>query len=106
MKYLTKSRYLDGVRCPRLIWSRWNAEDLVPPADQAQQAIMEEGQRVGLLARQLFPGGIEITGYGLTEAISDTKEALRMRLPLYEAAFAHDECAIRVDVLNPATAGH
>jgi hypothetical protein len=105
MKYLTKSRYLDGLQCPKLIWSRWNAEDLVPPADQAQQAFMEEGQRVGLLARQLFPGGIEITPDGLAEAISDTKDALRMRHPLYEAAFAHDECAVRVDVLNSATDG-
>jgi hypothetical protein len=94
---------LDGLQCPKLLWFRYNAKDQIPAHDEATQAIFDQGHEVGSLAKQLFPGGIEIecdhSDYDQVLALS--KQHLARRVPLFEAGFTHDGGFARVDVLNP-----
>ena len=93
-----------GLQCHKLLWHAYNAKDLIPEPDAATQAIFDQGHKVGELAKQLFPGGVEI-GPGivdLDETARLTREALKLRKPLFEAAFSAEGGYCRVDVLRPA----
>ena len=66
------------------------------------EAIMQQGHEVGMLARQLFPGGIEVrSDSGLDQAIRATRELVaNPEIPaIFEGAFEHDGVLVRVDVL-------
>lgn len=58
---------------------------------------------MGELAKQLFPGGIEIdTAPGdFDGAIQRTQEAIKQRRPIYEATFAHGGSYAHADILVP-----
>jgi hypothetical protein len=59
-KLLTKSKYLNGLQCPRLLWMAVNEAESIPTPDTATQHVFDQGHLVGELARTLFPGGITI----------------------------------------------
>jgi len=101
--YISKSKFLSGLQCPKLLWNVYNAKDLIPEPDAAQQAIFDQGHQVGELAKRLYPGGIEIEGdvYDFDEILSRSRQALEQRRPLYEAAFTFNGGFARVDILNP-----
>jgi hypothetical protein len=101
--FISKSKFLSGLQCRKLLWFAYNAKDEFPDVDAQTQAIFDQGHEVGNLAKQLFPGGIEV-GQGIVDVeavIRLTQEAVRQRRPLYEAAFASNGACARVDILNP-----
>lgn len=103
MTYLSKSKYLSGRQCRKLIWCLYNAKDKIPAYGAATQAIFDQGHEVGHLAKTLFPGGMEIEGdpWDFRGLIERTRQALRKRVPLYEAAFGFGSAFARTDILNP-----
>lgn len=101
-QYLSKTDYLHGLQCLKLFWHTRNAKQLVPPPDQQTLAVFDEGKRVGQLAWQLFPGGIEIRGNDFDDAVAMTEQALQRRCPMYEPAFVFNGCCVRADILVPA----
>lgn len=101
---ISKSKFLWGSQCKKLLWYAYRAKDQIPEPDAAQQAIFDQGHLVGALARTLYPGGI-LVGAGaidFDETIRSTKQALKLRRPLFEAAFAASGGYCRVDILVPA----
>jgi hypothetical protein len=67
-------------------------------------AIMEQGREVGLLACQLFPGGIEVSGEGgLEQTIRTTQELIASpEAPaIFEGAFENGGVLVRVDIFAP-----
>lgn len=86
---LSKSKYLWGLQCPKLLWHVYNAKHLIPGPDALQQAVFDHGHEVGALARQLFPDGVEIAGASddFDAILAESKKAVRERRSLYEAAF-------------------
>jgi hypothetical protein len=100
---ISKSSYMAGRQCPRLLWYKVNQPDVFPPADPATQAIFDQGAQVGALAKQLFPKGLEI-GAGIIkrDAVDElSRAAVSRRLPLYEAGFIAGCAYARADVLVP-----
>lgn len=51
---LSKSRYLCGLQCPKLLWLRYNAPEEVPPPDKSSLDIFEQGHLVGDFAKRFF----------------------------------------------------
>ncbi len=102
---ISKSRYIAGLQCPKLLWHLYNARDLLPPVGEATQAVFDQGHDVGLFAQKLFPGGITIEGnIPFDEVESRSREALGRRVPLFEAGFRYGQVIARADVLEPALA--
>jgi hypothetical protein len=100
---ISKSRYMAGLQCPRLLWHYFNRPDIFPPIDAATQAIFDQGVQVGALAKQLFPKGIEI-GAGMIKRDAVNKlscAAVSRRLPMFEAGFLAGCAYARADVLVP-----
>ncbi len=101
--YISKSKFLSGLQCHKLLWSVYNAKHLIPEPDAQTQAIFDQGHEVGQLAKKLFPGGVEIGGdvYDFDKILSRSKQALKQRRPLFEPAFAFNGGFARADILNP-----
>jgi len=98
----SKTRYLEGLQCPKLLWMRCNAKDEFPPIDEATLAVFDQGHQVTELARKLFPGGIEIEGVEDYDAlIRRTQDLLPDRVPLFEAAIRVKNLFARPDILFP-----
>ncbi len=103
MPFLSKSKYLSGLQCSKLLWSNYHAKQLFPPVDSGTQAIFDQGHEVGQLAKTLFPGGIEVAGEhtDFSSLFWNTQEALVHRRPVFEGTFKYQNGFCRVDVLVP-----
>jgi hypothetical protein len=98
---LSKSRYLNGLQCPRLLWVAINEPERLPEPDAATQHIFDQGHLVGELAKKLFPGGVDIPVEDFIDNIKQTKELLCQRKPLFEGGFLAGNLFARADILNP-----
>ncbi|WP_278533080.1 DUF2779 domain-containing protein [Dehalococcoides mccartyi] len=101
-KGLSKSKYLMGLQCPRLLWKATNDAANMPPVSPSTQFVFEQGHQVGELAKQLHPGGLNLKTENFSQNLKDTKEALGCVLPVFEAGFATERLYSRVDILAPA----
>jgi hypothetical protein len=87
--YLSKSKYLWGIQCKKLLWNAYHTKERIPPPDAQTQAVFDQGHEVGSLARKLIPDGIEV-GQGvddLDQVLRLSQEAIKTRRALFEAAF-------------------
>ena len=100
-KLLTKSKYLDGLQCPKYLWIACNEPERIPEPDATTQHIFDQGHLVGELAKKLFPGGIDVPNEDFMGNIAMTKELLQQRRPLFEASVLSGRIYSRADVLNP-----
>ena len=98
---LSKSRYLNGLQCPRLLWIATNEPERIPEPDAATQHIFDQGHLVGELAKKLFPGGTDVPADDFMGNIAMTKELLQQRRPLFEAGVLSGQIYSRADILNP-----
>ncbi|MGD0794288.1 MAG: DUF2779 domain-containing protein [Dehalococcoidales bacterium] len=98
---LSKSRYLNGLQCPKLLWIATNEPERIPEADAATQHIFDQGHLVGELAKKLFLGGIDVPSGDFMGNIALTKQLLQKRKPLFEAGILSGKIYSRVDILNP-----
>jgi predicted RecB family nuclease len=92
-----------GVQCLKRLYWQVHEPELAAEPDASAYAIMEQGREVGMLARQLFPGGVEVASDGgLDQAIRATRELVaNPEVPaIFEGVFEHDGVLVRVDVLH------
>ncbi len=101
MALLTKSGFMKGLQCPKLLWVYANDRERMPEVAEAKQAIFDKGDRVGEQAKKLFPGGIDLPTEDFMLNIKKTEELLGERRPLFEAGVKKDNLYARVDVLVP-----
>lgn len=99
---LTKSKYILGLECPRALWSLVNNPGNVSDISVSSRFIIEEGERVGVLARTLFPEGVLISVDDYNMNIVKTKELLSQKKILFEAGIQSGKCYARADILVPA----
>jgi predicted RecB family nuclease len=100
---ISKSKFVAGVQCLKRLYWQVHEPELAAQPGAADQAIMEQGHEVGLLARQMFPGGVEVgSDGGLDQAIRTTRELIaNPEVPaIFEGVFEHDGVLVRVDVLH------
>ena len=106
--FLSKSKYLSGLQCPKLLWHQYNAKDLIPAIDAGTQAIFDQGHLVGEYARKIFREGIEV-GKDLIEyesVVKKTYEILRemgveVKLPLaFHPVFNNTDGFHRLEALG------
>ncbi len=108
---ISKSRFTDYLQCPRLGYMschRARFKHLADPLDWMALHLIGEGNKVGELAREYFPGG-QLIGhvFDLAKARADTSAA--MQDPdveyVFEGAFASEGLLCRVDVLRKVGKG-
>ena len=99
---ISKSKFVAGCQCLKRLYLQVHEPELASEPDAAAEAIIEQGREVGMLARQLFPGGVEVRNEGLDKAIRATRELTANReVPaIFEGTFEHGGVLVRVDVLH------
>ena len=106
-KVISKSKYLNGRQCHKLLWTQFNAKDQIPAFDAATQAIFDQGHEVGRLAQGLYPDGTEVAWNNddFASMLQATQNLLAARRPLYEATFGAAGAFARADILDPVGKG-
>ncbi|MBM3254525.1 MAG: DUF2779 domain-containing protein, partial [Candidatus Omnitrophica bacterium] len=100
--FLSKTKYMAGLQCPKLLWYGYNRQEDLPEVDAATQAIFDQGKAVGEVAKKLYPGGITLQRDFMPEKQSEKSlEAAKLRKPLFEAGFVNKQAYALADVLNP-----
>jgi predicted RecB family nuclease len=100
---LSKSKFVTGVQCLKRLYLQVHEPELAAEPDAAAEAIIQQGHEVGMLARQMFPGGTEVTSEaGLGEAIRTTRELIaNPEVPaIFEAVFEHQDVLVKADILH------
>jgi len=98
-RLITKSKYLLGLQCPRLLWIAVNRKEAMPEVSDSQQKIFDTGTSIGVLATSLFDG-IKVLEDGFIENLLKTKELLKQNKTLFEAGFAYKDLFSRADILE------
>ena len=106
---LTKSQFLTGPPCQKLLWWRVHEPDAPElQIDEATQLVLDHGRLVGGLARQRFPGGVSIDyePWQYQDRCQATRAALKADAsPIYEANFCENGVFVAVDVLERRRGG-
>ena len=100
---ISKTKYVAGVQCPKRLYLLVRARELAAQPDGSDEAIIGRGREVGLLARQLFPGGVEVDGSGGLEAATrSTRELVENSdVPaIFEGAFEQNDVVVKTDILQ------
>ena len=100
-KNLSKSKYINGLQCMKLLWISINDAARLPPYDAATQHVFDQGHMIGELAQHLYPGGIKLDTDNIGTNLRETTASLKLRKPLFEAGFSGNRLYCRVDILNP-----
>src|SRR5208283_3798962 len=99
---LTKSKFVAGLQCLKRLYMSVHQPELAAQPDESSQSIIDQGQEVGLLAQQMFPGGVAVESRNREEAIRATRELIgNPEIPaIFEGAFEHRDVFVRVDILQ------
>ena len=98
---LTKSNYLSGLQCARLLWITKNDKSRVPELTEMEKAKFNEGYLVEELAQSTFTEKIDLSKLDFNEQIEKTKEVLKKRITLFQASFLVDDLYSRADIIFP-----
>ena len=72
---ISKSKFCAGVQCLKRLYLQVHQPELAAEPDAASEAIIQQGREVGMLARTLFPGGVEVCcEHDLDQAIRATRD--------------------------------
>jgi len=100
--FLSKSKYMDSLRCPKLLWCEYNNKSILPAEDESSKDVIEQGMLVESFARKLFPDGITIEReHSPVKQLQKTRDAMKSRKPLFGAGFQYKELYALADILNP-----
>ena len=106
--YLSKSLYIKGLQCHKALWLHKYKPELQDEVSDSLQAVFDSGTNVGILAQQLFPGGVEVPYDGFTheEQLARTEELIADgETTIYEATFSFDNILVKVDILHRSDNG-
>lgn len=96
---LTKTDYLTYKDCAKNAWLKIHKSEVyfAKPLSAFDQGIIETGNEVDILARELFPNGVLITD---RNASKETMELVKAETPvIYQPVFETDLCKIVCDIL-------
>jgi hypothetical protein len=99
MSLLTKSKYMSGLQCTRLLWFA-NKKQL-PEVTLADQHKFNQGAEFEKYAHKLFEDAINLSKFSFADNLKHSKESLEKNKVLFEAGFTIDDLYIRSDVLEP-----
>lgn len=104
MHILSKSTYIKGEQCEKSLYLFKNRPFLRDKLSMEQRAKFKRGTDVGILAQQLFPGGINMTPSSpslFAKKVAETMQNLSNPAVnvMYEAVFQYNDTLIMLDII-------
>lgn len=100
---LSKSTFIRGNQCLKSLYLNKKRSFLRDRMPKERLIVFQRGHKVGELAQDLFPGGINMSpGHpaAFKKALINTQEKIKEGFPvIYEAAFQYDQVMIFLDIL-------
>lgn len=97
---ISKSLYIRGLQCHKSLWLKKYNSDVL---EASNEGVLENGNNVGALACELYPGGVEIPydGTSFEDKIIMTQDLINEGVKnIYEATFQYNGILVMVDILN------
>src|SRR4030095_6300387 len=91
---LSKSNFVRGCKCPKSLYLYKFHKDLQDEISDNQQALFDQGNETGMLARSLFPGGKDarVPYYDYAGSAKLTQKLLQNNCnSIYEAGFMFND---------------
>jgi hypothetical protein len=99
MKILTKSLYMSGQQCPKLLW---HAErKLLPEPSLSDKHKFKQGRLFEEQVKKLFPKTSDLQYVKHEENIEKTKELIKNKKTIFEAGFQFENLFVKADLLEP-----
>lgn len=98
---LSKTKFVGGLQCHKLLWYQVNRKELIPQPSLEKQQTFDRGHQVGALAQSLYPEGIEVNWGIFSAGLELTKLYMRRRIPVFEAGFLANGTHARADIMSP-----
>jgi len=99
---LSKSRYLKGLKCTKALWlSKFKKEEAF--YSERTKQIFQQGNEVGEIAQQYFPGGklALVDSFPNEKAVVKTKQLIESgETTIYEATFVAHNTLVALDILH------
>jgi hypothetical protein len=104
IKSISKTLFIEGMRCLKLLWYRINRPTLAAPLEEKVKYLFQTGHKVEEYAHKLFLGGVLI-GNGqrgpFKELLAETEHEIHGSAPfIFEATAANNNMYCRADVLE------
>ena len=100
---LSKSSFIKGLQCDKYLYLHKNNYKLKDPLKHSTQAVFDQGNQIGLLARSLFPDGVDCspsTHFKIIESVKKTMNFIENgENIIYEATFIFNEILAALDIL-------
>ena len=100
---LSKSTFLQGLQCDKRLFLYKHHYNWQDPVSEKQQAVFDRGHKVGKLALELYPNGIDASPSSpraYAKAAEHTRELIENGTDIiYEAAFIYNEVLVYADIL-------
>ncbi len=100
---LSKSSFIKSVQCLKSLYLYKNHYALKDPVSKERQAVFNRGNNIGVLARNLFPGGVDVSPESVAkygESVARTRELIEAGVTvIYEAAFIYEGVLVALDIL-------
>lgn len=106
---ISKTKFIAGVQCPKRLFLLVHEPHLAAQPDGSENAIIKQGNEIGLLARRLFAGGVVADGSGgLDAAIRNTRNLVaNPGVPtIFEGTFEYNDVIVRADILQRRKENH
>lgn len=107
-QFLSKSLFIKGVQCHKSLYLQKYYPELKDPIPPSREALFQSGSEVGILAHELFPGGVEIPfeAGDYDRQVRLTQEAIaKGAKTIYEASFNYDGIFVKTDILHKGKNG-
>lgn len=104
MHILSKSTYIKGLQCKKALYMQKKHPYLRDKLSIEQRARFQRGTDVGVLAHEVFPGGIDMSPNSPSQFPKKAQETMEnLSNPevnvMYEAVFQHNDTLIMLDIL-------
>lgn len=100
---LSKSTFMRGMQCGKSLYLYKNFFKLRDEPSEEQKALFSRGTDIGMVARGLFPGGVDASPenrFKYAESAAKTKAFIEQGAEvIYEAAFIHEGVLAAIDML-------
>ncbi len=92
---------MHGYQCLKNIYQIIHNPELASPITEEQQAIFDQGNKIGEKARKSFPGGVLVDNkpWDFFGSLKKTRDLIKNEKIIYEAAFEYNGCYARADII-------
>jgi len=99
MPQLTKSLFMSGQQCPRLLWFSYRKE--LPEITLSDKHKFAQGRDFERYVKLLFPGGVDLKDLRNEDNIKETKKLIEQGKTIFEAGIVYCGLFLKADILQP-----